>query len=335
MVPRSSGSRPRVTVVIVNYNGRVHVDECLSSVRRQTFRDFESVFVDNGSTDGSLEYVASAYPEVRRIATGANLGYSGGINRALALAQGTYVAVLNVDTVVEPTWLEALVAVMDRSPTIGAVTSRVVLYHDRTRLNALGLRIHVSGLAFNEGLGKVNRLSDVAPFPVSGVHGCAFLVRREILDQLGGMNEATFMYYEEVDLSWMLHLLGWELWCVPDSVVYHKYTLKMHAEKFFALERNRLALLAVTLEPWTVVRLLPHLGITEALTWGYALVHGPQYLGAKGRAWGWVIAHRGELRARRRSVQRMRRVPDHAIIPKLGRGYAWDQLAAILRPRQP
>jgi GT2 family glycosyltransferase len=320
----------RVSVVVVTYNARAHVDECLRSLAHQTFRDLEVVLVDNGSSDGTFEHVRAGYPFVRCVRADRNRGYAGGINVGVRSCRGEFVAVLNPDTSAEPTWLERLVEVMTQHPEVGAVTSRLVLYHDRARLNALGIRIHVTGLAFNEGLGRPNPAGRCAPFAVSGVHGGAFLVRKAILDQIGGLNEDTFMYYEEVDLSWMLHLLGWQIWCVPDSVVYHKYTLKMSPEKFFWLERNRLALLWVVLEPGTALRLGASLLVTEAFTWSYALLRGREFVGAKVRAWHWVVRQRARLADRRRRVQAMRRVPDREILPRLSRAYAWDQLRSLL-----
>ena len=150
------------------------------------------------------------------------------------------------------------------------------------------------------------------------------------MQQIGGMNEDNFMYYEDVDLSWTINLMGYDIYCLP-SKVYHKYRLKMTPEKLFWLERGRLSLLLCTLKPLTLVILLPFLALTELLVLGYCLIRGRSYLSAKLRALGYVVANISHLKQRRALIQRLRRVSDLQLFRKFQLNYDWGQLFQILR----
>ena len=115
----------RVSIIIVNWNGLQHLPDCLESLERQSFRDFEVILVDNGSSDGSLQYLRDQHPAVRLVPLPENRGFAGGNNAALPLAQGEYLVTLNNDTKADPGFLAELVAVADAHPKTGMVASRI------------------------------------------------------------------------------------------------------------------------------------------------------------------------------------------------------------------
>lgn len=324
-------SLPTVSIVVVNYNGMAHLEQCLGALMSQDYPQYEVLLVDNASTDESLNYVRSTFPSVRIIVSEDNLGYSGAANLALTQTIGKYVVVLNMDAMVAPDWLMPLVGFMEDNPQVGAVTPKILLYENPGRINALGQNVHISALGFNRALNRPDDPHSTAPIKVSGIHGAAFLMRRSDLERMGGMNAACFMYHEDVDLSWLVQLMGYDIYCIPTSVVRHKYVLKMDAQKLYYLERNRMAMLFANLHPVTLISLAPFLALTEAMMAAYCLRRGPQFVRAKLRAVVWSWQERRRIYARRAHVEAIRRRSDREMIRRLRLNYEWDQLLSLGR----
>jgi GT2 family glycosyltransferase len=324
-------SKTKVSVIVVNYNGISYLETCLRSVLAQNITDFEVILVDNKSSDGSLEYVRRMFPDLLVVANEKNLGYTGGINSGISHAKGKYLAPLNVDTEVQKDWLGAMVEFMDANPDAGAVTPKSLLYRERRKVGVMGLNIHVTGLGFVRGLNRQDSDLPKEPFQVAGVSGCSYLIRREIVERMGGLNEDNFMYYDDVDLSWVVNLMGYKIYCVPQSVVYHEYQLKMTPQKIFWLERGRAGALVCYLRPSTLLALLPLLAFTEALITGYCMIRGPRYVWAKLRAWFSVARNMRSLLRRRGQVQRLRRLSDFQLIKRFKLNYEWGQVLHILK----
>jgi len=315
----------RASVILVNYNGMPHLDACISSVLKQNYTNFEVIFVDNNSSDGSLEYAQNKFPNLTFVANDKNLGYAGGINSGLPYATGDYIAPLNIDTEVAPNWLSAMAAFLDENPQAGAVTPKVLLFDDRTKINALGLNIHITGLGFCRGLGKKDDNS-IIPENVPGVSGCSYLIRREILEEMGGAPQECFMGNDDVIVSWLVNLMGYEIYCVPEAVVYHKYKLRMNPEKLYSLEKNRQALLLYSLKPLTLVACFPILAAVEVLIIGYALLRGKAYLKAKFGALRSVGTDKKYIRGKKVQVQKIRTISDYRLFKNLKLTLEWRQI---------
>jgi GT2 family glycosyltransferase len=198
---------PMVRVIVLNWNGRSWLGGCLEALRQQDFRPFESVLVDNGSNDGSVDFVRERFPECRVVALDANIGFAAGNNAGARGATVPYLAFLNNDTRVGSGWLTALVAAAEVDPAVGLVTSRVV-YMDRPDvIDSAGDGYLRCGGAFKQLHGqKVD--GPLASREVFGACGAAFLIRRELFEVLGGFDEDLFMVYEDVDLSYRARLRG-------------------------------------------------------------------------------------------------------------------------------
>lgn len=321
----------RVSIIIISYNSMRDIDVCLTSVMSQTYPDFEVIFVDNGSTDGSVEHARSQFPGLKFVENHENLGYARGINSALPVATGEFIAPLNIDTEVDPNWLEAMVKALDSDTHIGAVTPKILLFDDRTHINAMGHNVHVSGMGFCR---RLNELDDgsIAPEKVSGLSGCSYLIRRETLDRMGGAPPDSFMSNDDVIVSWLLHLMGFDIYCVPEAVVYHKYTLKMNPGKLFRLERDRGQLVWSTLKPLTLVALSPVMLTVDVMTLAYGLVRGPAYVKARLAATRSLWRDRGQIAEKRRQYKSLRKVSDRRLLRSLRWGLEWRQLFGIVRP---
>ena len=329
---------PLVSVVVVNYNGQEHLAECLTALAADASVPAEIVAVDNASTDQSLAVlraVEGRVPGLTVLSSAANLGYAGGVNLALPRLAGRYVAILNSDVIVVAGWLGPIVEWFDAHPETGLVNPLVLLDADPGTINSAGQNIHVTGLGFNRWLGRPRRQAGSAPVPVSGIHGSAFVIRRDILEQAGGWDASGFLYHEDVELSWLLHLMGYDLYCVPDACVRHKYHLTMYPEKLYLLERNRVAMLFTHLRWRSWLLLAPWLLFTEALMWGYCCLRGPAFIRAKAASYLWLMRQRPALRQNRRRIQALRRRADADILRRLRWRYDWDQFLTLGRERGP
>ncbi len=247
-------------------------------------------------------------------------------------ARGEFVAVLNMDLVVDPGWLPPLVAFLRAHPEAGVVNP-LILLADGSRINAAGQDVHVTGLGFNRGLGQPLDSQGTEPIAVSGIQGSAFVVRTADLRRLGGMDVLGFLYHEDVNLSWLYRMSGYTLHCVPKSRVRHDYFLSMYPEKFHLLERNRVAMLLTYPRTSSLVALSPLLILTELLAWGYSLLRGRSFLAAKGRSYWWVWSHRAAIALRRDRAQSLRAAPDRLILASLRWTYSWDQFLTLGRER--
>jgi GT2 family glycosyltransferase len=329
---RQQGAAPAsVSVIVVGHNQRRYLDACLSGLLKRSTVTQEVIFVDNASSDGSAGYVRARFRNrVRVIADERNVGYVGGMRLGLELARGEYVAVLNADTEPREGWLSPLMNALDALPEAGAVTPKVLLTGGRGQVNALGLDVHVTGLGFNRDLWRRDAPTPT-PFAVPAIHGVAFLTRRDLLERVLPIVEGSFLYHEDVQISWLMRLMGYRTYCVPNSVVYHDYSLHMFPAKLYLLERNRWEMLLSTLEAGSFLRYSPLLVMTELLVSGYCLIKGPGYLGAKLRSWNWIRRRRAAILQKRRSVQSLRRIRDSELLKELRMGYPWRQFAAIAR----
>ena len=239
-----------------------------------------------------MERLAEGHDSLRLLRSPTNRGYAGAVNVALPEARGEHLAILNMDVLVAPGWLDPLVALLEDRPDAAVACPLIVLESDPGLINAAGQDLNKSGLGWNRWLRKPRATAGDQPFEVDGLHGAAFLIRKELLGRLGGWDETGFLYFEDVELSWLLRIAGCEIWCVPGSTVTHDYHLTMFPHKLFLLERNRRKMLLADLRGRTRLAFSPLLALTELMMWGYCLLRGPKFLRAKRQSYGWVRANR-------------------------------------------
>jgi GT2 family glycosyltransferase len=272
-----------ISVVIVNWNGANHLAECLGSLLNQSVRgDVEVIVVDNASTDSSAELLTRFEGEVRVIQNESNLGFAAGCNRGIRASRGEFVALLNNDTVVESNWLGELRRVMDQDPKVGSAASKVMSYYDRQVIDNVGHVLFADGLTRGRGRGEIDRGQFDRQEEVFCPSGCAALLRRTLLDDVGLLDERFFAYCEDADLGFRARLRGWRCVYVPTAVVYHKYSAssdKFSSFKALHVERNRLWLALKNL-PWPLLVVSPVFTLARYFWQGYGALSGR---GASGR----------------------------------------------------
>lgn len=217
----SGNSTPSASVIIPNWNGARFLPTCLDALRRQTFRSFETIVVDNASSDESISLLERDYPKVRRIVLAENHGFAGGVNAGIRAARASILVLLNNDTEADPRWLGELVRALREHPTAGSAASKMLLFDRRDTFHSAGDSFRTDGLPANRGVWQ----KDVGQYDreeyVFGGCGGAVAYRREMLDQIGLFDESLFLNCEDVDLAWRAQLAGWPCIYVPTAVVYH------------------------------------------------------------------------------------------------------------------
>jgi GT2 family glycosyltransferase len=267
----ASSSAPLVVCVILNTNRRVDTLECLQSLHAGHYRNFRAIVVDCQSTDGSVDAVRDRFPGVQVIELHENLGYTGNNNIGIraAIEQGAeWVFVLNEDTVLAPDCLTRLIAVAGSDPTIG-IAGPLVYHHDEPDvIQSAGGRIdrfwQATHLRQNERDDGVVR----APRLVQWISGCAILVRRQVVLDVGALDERFFIYWEETEWCIRAGRAGWRLVNVPSARVWHKGVQRDYRPKPYVtyyMTRNHLLALQAHRAP-APARVMVWAGIVRTLT---------------------------------------------------------------------
>ncbi|HID53264.1 MAG TPA: glycosyltransferase family 2 protein [Anaerolineae bacterium] len=213
---------PVASIIIPHMNGKDLLQDCLDALRRQTFTDFEVLIVDNGSTDGSQEFVRTHYPEAQVIELGRNYGFTGACNRGWEASQGEFVILLNNDTEADPNWLAEVVGAFRRHPQAGIVASKMLLFDERDRFHTAGDFYRLDGIPGNRGVWQKDEGQYNDEERVFSACGGAAAYRRAMLEEIGFLDDDFFFSCEDVDMGWRANLAGWQTIYAPTAVVYHK-----------------------------------------------------------------------------------------------------------------
>jgi GT2 family glycosyltransferase len=212
---------PLFSVVIPNWNGLKFLKTCLDALRAQTYPNIEVIIADNASTDGSQDFIRTHYPEVILIDMGYNSGFTGACNAGMKHAKGDVIALLNNDTEVDRHWAEAVMDAFARHPNIGTVASKMLLFDKRDHIHTTGDYFTVDGRAGNRGVWERDEGQYDHEELVFSACGGSSAYRREMLDQIGLLDDDYFFSLEDVDLGWRAQLAGWQCLYTPRAIVYH------------------------------------------------------------------------------------------------------------------
>lgn len=217
---------PKVSVIIVNYNGTGLSVECLKSIEKQSFKNLEVIIVDNASSDGSFYEIQRFLKErsrgfqVKLIPLDDNTGFSGGNIVGLKHASGEYIALLNNDTEPDERWLEELVNAMDNAPEAGICASKLIVYGTDI-IDSASDGFSTSFKGFKRGEGESSSIYDKQEYIFGACAGAA-LYRRSMIEKIGFLDEDFFLIHEDTDLNLRAQIYGWKVLFVPTAVVYHK-----------------------------------------------------------------------------------------------------------------
>lgn len=212
---------PLVSVIIINYNGKHYLKNCLSSLSAQSYPAIEVIFVDNASSDGSVDYVRKEFPSIRIIESNKNLGFAKGNNLGIKEAKGELIATLNNDTQVTSRWLEELVSAMNSDEKVGMCASKMLFMKDHGMINSTGICLSRSGVCWDRGIFESDEGQYESQEEIFGPCAGAALYRKSMLSEIGLFDEDFHAYVEDTDLAFRGRLAGWKCLFVPRAIVYH------------------------------------------------------------------------------------------------------------------
>lgn len=319
---------PLISVVIVTYNSRQNLDDCLGSFSVQSYRRVELTVVDSGSTDDTVSYIRQQYPAVKIIASKENIGYRKGNALGISQAQGEYILVCNDDVKAAPDMLEKMLAAFAAHGSWGLVTPKILLFDEPEKINTAGNFLHFSGMYGLRGQGQPSQAFNQEE-ELANISGCCFMIKKNIITVIGefgadfnAMEDIWHASLEDVDIAWQVQLLGYSVGYVPAAVLYHKYRPKKQtAAMFYSFETGRYLLLCRNYSGLTLLLAAPALLLLELLSWGFCLVKGWPWLNAKARSFFWLLTHVGRIFVMRNRIQTYRRVNDLQILLKMDPGF--------------
>jgi GT2 family glycosyltransferase len=235
-----------VSVIVLNWNGKKYIEQCLQSVLSQVYPDIEIIVVDNGSNDGSVEIIKEQFKNVRLIENVRNLGFGGGNNIGIRHARGELIAVLNNDAMMDKACIQEMVKTIHQRQDYGACASKILFYDKKDFVDAAGIVVFADGLSIGRGRLEKEQLYDNEE-EVFFASGCCALYKREMLEDImvAGeyYDEDFFAYADDTDLGWRARLRGWKCIYSPRALVYHAHSASSgnySSLKAFLVERNRM-----------------------------------------------------------------------------------------------
>ncbi len=319
---------PLVSIIIPHWNHREVLVECLESLHRTTYHPFEIIVVDNHSTDDSVEYIKTQFPEVRLLENQENRGFAGGCNDGAEIAKGKYLLILNNDTTQEPEWLDHLVNFLESHPSIGIAQPKLINATDPSFFDysgAAGGFMDRYGFPFARGrlfesIEKDERQYET-PIQIFWASGTACLLRREVYEQIGLFDEVFFAHMEEIDMNWRAQLAGWDIAVVPSAVVYHHSGFTLPPDSPFKKYLNHRNSILMLISNYRLFRSIIR-GIQRGLLDFMALVFalaGRDWarIGAIIKAWWWILVHPSTILRKRIGIRQVRNRSDHEMDQRL------------------
>lgn len=319
--------RDLVSIIIVNWNGIEHLKKCLPSLTGQSYKKIEIILVDNGSRDGSVDFVKKYFPKIKIIKNKKNLGFAEGNNIGYKYCNGEFILFLNNDTKVTPDFLIKLLKPLKNNPTIGGVQSKILFMDDPKRLDAVGSFLTNTGFLYHLGVYKIDSPKFNKEIDIFSAKGACMCFKRQVLEEvaINGdiLDSRFFAYFEETDLCHRVWLLGYRIVYVPSSVIYHKYgaTSQRLRKPFIEYHsyKNRIAAYIKNLGFINLLKILfLHLVSVQALSLVFMLRGKLTIFLSIQRAILWNILNIKETLEYRKIVQnKIRTVKDDIIFPQI------------------
>jgi GT2 family glycosyltransferase len=313
---------PMVSVLITTYNSAAHLEACLDSLRRQTYRPLDIIIVDNASTDGTRTILNKIRSECHVIFNDKNLGFAAGQNQAIRAARGQWLLSLNPDVIAAPDFIEKLVAIGEMHPEAGAVCGKLLRWNPAATppltnmIDSTGIYFTPSLRHLDRGADEMDRDQFSEPQFVFGATGAAALYRTYMVEDISVngqfFDEQFFAYREDADVAWRAQLLGWKCVYTPDAVAWHvrRVTPERRSELPLVINwhsvKNRFLMRAKNISWRLYARTFLPTTIRDAQVIGYSLLWDRRLASALAHVW----KTRREWLAKRRAIQARRRVPD-------------------------
>ncbi len=333
---------PLFSVVIVNYNGKEHLQRCISSVLNSDYPNLEVILVDNGSTDGSVKLVDDLFgaePRFNLILSGKNFGPAKARNLGSERAKGDYLAFLDNDTEVDKLWLKAAFVQMSNQPEVGAIQCKLLLMDERDKFDYAGDYLSQFGFLIQRAsFGEPDRGQFDNVVEIFGVKSAGMIIRKNVFNLIGGFDEDYFVYMEETDLCWRIWLNGWTIIFSPTSIVYHKFgniTKILSSSKFLSGyhgTKNYIMTIIKNSGTLNLIKILP----LQISLWIGIVVRHIMYKKLDESKWVakgifYNLIYFGRIWMKREVIQSsVRKVPDSFLMPRIMKKKSFTYFASKL-----
>ena len=304
-----------VSIIILNYNAGNLLLNCVDSVFKSTYPNFEVLVVDNISTDNSHVVCKKKFEKIHLIENKENLGYCEGNNVGIRNANGEFVVILNPDTIVEPNWLNHLMSAYNEFGE-GLYQPKFFSLNEKHVLQSTGNMLHIFGFGFAKDKGKIDDEKMESVEKINYASGTCLFTSKIVLDKIGLLDPFLFLYHDDLDLGWRAAHIGINSFYVPKSIIYHaeSYSIKWSSKKFYWLERNRKYCLLTHYSKETYAKMRFSLFLVDLCVWLFYLSKG--FLGAKIKDELDIFRNRKTIKIRHNQLEKMKIVSDKDLIEK-------------------
>ena len=310
-----SNLNPLVSIIILNYNAGNLLLNCVDSVFKSTYPNFEVLVVDNISTDNSHVVCKKKFEKIHLIENKENLGYCEGNNVGIRNANGEFVVILNPDTIVEPNWLNHLMSAYNEFGE-GLYQPKFFSLNEKHVLQSTGNMLHIFGFGFAKDKGKIDDEKMESVEKINYASGTCLFTSKIVLDKIGLLDPFLFLYHDDLDLGWRAAHIGINSFYVPKSIIYHaeSYSIKWSSKKFYWLERNRKYCLLTHYSKETYAKMRLSLFLVDLCVWLFYLSKG--FLGAKIKAELDIFRNRKAIKIRHKQLEKIKIISDKELIKK-------------------
>ena len=310
-----NNSNPLVSIIILNYNAGKLLLNCIDSVFKSTYQNFEVIVVDNLSTDNSHVRCKEKFEKIQLIENKENLGYCEGNNIGIRNANGEFIVILNPDTVVEPIWLNHLMSAYSEFGE-GLYQPKFFSLNEKLVIQSTGNMLHIFGFGFARDKGKIDNEKIKSIEKINYASGTCLFTSKIVLDKIGLLDPFLFLYHDDLDLGWRAAHIGINSFYVPKSIIYHaeSYSIKWSSKKFYWLERNRKYCLLTHYSKETYAKMRLSLFLVDLCVWLFYLSKG--FLGAKIKAELDIFRNRKFIKIRYNQLEKIKIVSDKELIKK-------------------
>ena len=329
-----SNLNPLVSIIILNYNAGNLLLNCVDSVFKSTYPNFEVLVVDNISADNSHVICKEKFEKIQLIENKENLGYCEGNNVGIRNANDEFIVILNPDTIVEPNWLNHLMSAYNKFGE-GLYQPKFFSLNEKLVLQSTGNMLHIFGFGFAKDKGKTDDEKTELVEKINYASGTCLFTSKIVLNKIGLLDPFLFLYHDDLDLGWRAAHVGINSFYVPKSIIYHaeSYSIKWSSKKFYWLERNRKYCLLTHYSKETYAKMRLSLFLVDLCVWLFYLSKG--FLGAKIKAELDIYRNRKAIQIRYNQLEKIKTVsdkelikkfPDEIFVPKNVSGQIFNQL---------
>ena len=312
----NKNQQPLVSIIILNYNAKKILINCIDSIFQSNYQNFEVILVDNNSEDNSFEICKNNHSEINLIVNKTNLGYCGGNNIGIEQAKGEFIIILNPDTLVESEWINEFLKSYEKFGE-GIYQPKFISMDDHEMTLSTGQMINLFGFGFSRDKGSFSKTKNYEIKKIGYASGTCMFLSSILMKDLNNFDNFLFAYHDDLDLCWRASMKNIHSYFVPDSIVYHPregYSFKWSNLKFYLMERNRMYCILTHYSRKTIVKLLPALIIIDIGVLFFYMKKG--MVTQKIKASISIIKNLKIIHCRHNELQKNRKISDKEIIKK-------------------